>query len=116
MNKEEFENDLGHFTGTFQYHKLTMFPLLATDGVAYFADKAEAFWLINDIACVLQTKLKNEAFVVIKAKSENNKAIVEYTDGDYNHLYKQEYDYTDLIPGEWKVFTYNNVIMLPSEY
>ena len=116
MKKEEFKNDLAQFTGTFQYHKLTLLPLLATDGVEYFADKAEAFWLINDIATITCLKLKNEPFIVVKAKSENNKAVVEYEDGDYNPLFKQKYDYTDLIPGEWKFFVYNNVIMLPSEY
>lgn len=116
MESNKLKQELEQFTGTLQYHKLTVFNLLATDGVAFFVDKAEAFWLIDDIACIKNINLEKESFIVVKAISKNNKARVIYEDGNYNKLHKMDYDYTDLPEGRWKFFIQNNVIMLPSEY
>lgn len=116
MESNKLKQELEQFTGTEKYHKLTIFNLLATDGVAFFVDKAEAFWLIDDIACIKDLNLKNENFIVVKAISKNNIGNVIYEDGNYNKLHEMKYDYTDLPEGEWKFFIQNNVIMLPSEY
>ena len=116
MNKNEFKNNLEQFTGTQYYHKLTIYPLLATDGVKYFADKAKAYWLINDISAVMLYRLKEQPFVVVKAISKNKQANVIYEDGNYNKLHSEFYEFTDLFEGEWKFFITDNVIMLPSEY
>ena len=80
----------------------------------HFTQKAQAFWLIDDIAGnMLEIK---EPFVTVIAKGGNNEANVRYEDGNYNLLKEVHYSYSDLPDGEWKFFITDNVIMLPSEY
>lgn len=117
-NNIELLKELEQFIGTEQYHRLTLFPLLATDGVAYLAEKAKAFWLIDKIASMIYTI--DEHFMVAKVQSYNTKngyickIIIE--DGNYNELNASIIDYTDLPTGDYKFFITDNVIMLPSEY
>lgn len=110
------EEDLQQFIGTTMYHRLTILPLNCTDGVAFFAQKAEAYWLIDEIALAHHFRdLKNEQFIVIKVDAKDNKADVEYSDGNENVLHKEHYDFTDL-DGSYKFYLTNNVLMLPNEY
>ena len=120
MNITDFKASLAQFIGTMYYHKLSLFPVLATDGVKYFCEKASAFWLFDDMSAVTVTKAKNEEFIVAAATSKDNECDVVYDDGNKNKIYEQHYDYTDLPEGEWKFYISNyptqKVIMLPSEY
>ena len=120
MNITDFKASLAQFIGTMYYHKLSLFPVLATDGVRYFCEKASAFWLFDDMSAVTVTKAKNEEFIVAVATSKDNECDVVYDDGNENKIYEQHYDYTDLPEGEWKFYISNyptqKVIMLPSEY
>ena len=110
------QTDLTEFTGTLEYHKLTFSPMLATDGVKYFADKAKAYWLISDIAAVHYIKRRKYDFITIKVVCDGNTARAFYSDGDGNNFYKQEYTITDLPQGEYKFFLTDDVLMLSSEY
>ena len=110
------QTDLQKFTGTLAYHKLTLFPVLATDGVLYLAKKGGAFWLVDDISAIYTKKKNKYPFMVIKAISQDNKATVKYTDGNYKKIFTQEYNYTDLPEGEYKLYLVDGVLMLPSEY
>lgn len=110
------EEDLQQFIGTTMYHRLTILPLNCTDGVAFFAQKAEAYWLIDEIALAYQFRdLKDKKFIVIEVDAKNDKADVKYSDGNENVLYKKHYDFTDL-EGSYKFYLTNNVLMLPNEY
>lgn len=110
------EEDLRQFIGTTMYHRLTILPLNCTDGVAYFAQKAEAYWLVDEIALTYYYKgLKDNQFIVIKVEAKDNKADVEYSDGNDKVLHKEHYDFTDL-DGSYKFYLTNNVLMLPMEY
>lgn len=126
MNKNEinsFKISLKEFTGTIEYHKLGYYPVLATDGVAYFCRQAEAYWLFDEMSDFVCYKT-NEPFVVANIKCEKairkNSAVITYEDGNYNKLGEKIILYTDLPNGEWKFFISNHpsqkVIMLPSEY
>ena len=47
----ELEIELGHFTGTMEWHKWSiLYPrFVLTDGAKYLADKAGAYWLMDII-------------------------------------------------------------------
>lgn len=119
MNINLFKLKLQEFTGTMLYHKISVFPLLATDGVAYFCENASAYWLFDDMALFTLTQ-KNQEFIVVNAVSKNKKCDVFFDDGNNNKLGKKHYKYTDLPEGNWKFYISNypteKIIMLPSEY
>jgi len=64
MNITDFKAALAQFIGTMYYHRLSLFPVSAADGVKYFCEKASAFWLFDDMSAVTVTKAKNEEFIV----------------------------------------------------
>ena len=113
------KDDLQQFYGTEHYYRLTP-NVVITDGVKYFADKAEAYWLITDIAIITTTnkQLKDNYFIVIKTrKKDNGGIIVQYEDGNYNPLYIEEYPIADLPDdGEFNIWKESNVLLLPSEH
>lgn len=49
MNKAAL-NKLDGFTGTQQYHRLSPFAMLASDGALFLAQNADAFWMLQEIA------------------------------------------------------------------
>ena len=119
MTIEEFKEGLEKFTGTEQYHKLTDNFVLATDGVEYFCRNASAYWLFSDMSAFVMGN-PDKHFIVATVNVKDEKCEVVYDDGDYNVLFTQHYEYTDLFEGEWQFFISNypseKVIMLPNEY
>lgn len=113
------KDKLKQFYGTENYYSLTP-EVVITDGVKYFADKAEAYWLITDIAInsKMHNKLKGEEFIVAKThKKDNGGIIVQYEDGNYNVLLIEEYPLSDLPDdGEYTLWVEFNVMLLPSEH
>ena len=110
------QNDLNHFSGTEQYYKLSFTPLLSTDGVKYFADTGQAYWLIGDISAIHLLKRRKYDFIAVTVKSSGGDVIAKYTDGNKYQFFKQEYTHSDLPDGEYKFFICNDVLMLASEY
>lgn len=118
----EFKDGLKQFYGTEMYHKLNNLDVYATDGVAYFCENAECYWLF-DLMCTFAYKYQNEQFIVVEAivadgGDELNNATINVEDGNENKLNKATTK-TDMPIGEWKFFISNypdKVIMLPSEY
>ena len=116
MLKEE----LKQFYGSERFYKFHQGTLLI-EGVKYFAEKADAFWLISDITinCKLRKELKNEDFIVVKVfpPEFTEGVIVKYEDGNDNELLEEYYQYALLPDNEsYKFWFTNNVLLLPSEY
>lgn len=103
---------LNNFYGTEQYYDVL--GILVTDGVKYIMDNGYS-WFVTDSIAVIITKFKNSDFLAVKLKINDNKAVMNIEDGNYNILYTQKYDYTnckrDLI-----LYYTNNVLMLNKEY
>lgn len=113
--KEELEQ----FHGTEHYHEvIPNVKRYITDGVKYFAQKAEAFWLITDIICVRGNEhLKNEPFIVVNTKRTRSGVVVQYEDGNGHKLYKEVYPYSKLPDDEnFTLWVEKNVVLLPSEH
>jgi len=124
MSADELEKNLSMFTGTEQYHRLSYLPLLATDGVAYLMENAEAFWLFDAIASY-QPKLKKEEFQVWfleKNKTGSGAVLKGYRDyseknpDKFKPLVTQKIPYTDFPLKKVKLYVQNGVALLPSEY
>lgn len=108
------KQDLEQFIGTEAYHRLSIFPMLATDGVRYFCEKAEAFWLFDEM-CAFTIDNRTQPFIVAEVVGKDGKAVVTYLDGNCTELATKKYTHSDLL-GEYKFYINNGVIMLPSEY
>lgn len=122
ISMTEFKDGLKQFYGTEMYHKLNNLDVYATDGVAWFCENAECYWLFDEM-CKWCFKHKKEPFMVVIAKVTEDESInhirAEIEDGNGKRLDLMEAQ-TDMPIGEWKFFISNypeeKVIMLPSEY
>ena len=112
-------SQLGQFTGTGQYYRISRRHLL-TDGTRYLAEQAACFWLMDAVASHLSEIGTAEWFVVIKTTVKQTSAVMVYEDGNGGELARQEIPYTDLplahidLYASWDSEYW--VIMLPSEY
>ena len=110
--------DLSGFTGTEKYHKTFLFnpKLVHTDGVQYFANEAVFFFFNDMLSTEIDTKTKNEPFIVITFKANDGKGSVKAEDGNDHRLFQKKIPYTDCPDGEYRFYLTDNVLMLTSEY
>ena len=119
--------DLSGFTGTSEYHKLTMFGgLKFTDGWAHLAQEVGAFWLADIVASVQYKKkvIDNRNFIVWRIVVKDNEAVVDsYSDseedGTYSKdklIYKQKINYTDFPEGTFEWYQQGDVVLLKEEH
>lgn len=112
--------DLAQFTGTENWYRHPIArKILYTDGIQYLAEKAGAYWLIDEIAFNQSNpSLKNQEFQAWKLSVDLEKttAILTCEDGNYKNLFTKKISYTDFPFDEIRIFFNNNVILLPSEY
>jgi hypothetical protein len=109
--------DLSMFIGTENWYKHRLNPLMThTDGIKFFADKAECYWLLDIIVTEFFPLLVNEPFLVIAVYVENAKCRIVVTDGNYIEIKSKYIDFTDLPEGKWTFYLTDNVLLLPSEY
>lgn len=106
--------ELQQFYGTEKYHRLTITPIVATDGVKAFADKGSAYWAVGEM-CFKAMELK-QPFLAVTIISNGKRATIIYEDGDCNQLKQTKTSSTDLETGTYKFYITDNVIMLRSEY
>lgn len=122
ITSEELHELMSYCTGTEEYHKYSLFGkgLLLTDGALLFANKAGAFWFIDEILIRLNKLVKkfpNESFFSIKLKSKNNKATIIFSDGEGNKT-RANIKFTDCPEGEYNFYLdlESKVLLLQSEY
>lgn len=118
ISAKELKQAVAQCTGTDKYYKAAMFPKSRyTDGVKLFYEKAESYWLVNDILLYVNySKLDKEEFLCIKMRVNDGKGDLIFDDGNGNVLEKQHYNFCDLPDGEWKFYYIDGVLLLPSEY
>jgi hypothetical protein len=121
ITSSELEQSLFQFYGTDRWYIFEPTgQLLLTDGTKFFADKAEAYWLMTEMGYEY-LKLKDaEPFISVVVTNEETDAdrlaTIEFTDGNYNVLKTRKISNFDLPLGVWKFYIENNVIHLPSEH
>lgn len=115
-------DELDNFTGSEKFYSMPKGAVI-TEGIKYFADKAEAYWLIQDIIinCQMRAELKNEGFISINAykplELTKRGIMVDYEDGNYLKLYSEYYPHSTLPNNaSYKFWFTDNTLLLPSEY
>ncbi len=111
--------EMSGFTGTGQYYRSSAFSkvLQHTDGVQYLVDNGAA-WLVDAVVSHIVTnpKLRNQDLLVAKLIVNGSSALLQFEDGNYHFLAKQDIPYTDFPMPGITLWIQNNVIFLPSEY
>lgn len=123
LANEMLRASLAQFHGTkcWYWHMLSGGKTMYTDGVKFLAEKAQAFWLIDEIALAnrftpLFAKHPFQVWKLRKDPEKKNEAEWTVEDGNKNVIYRKHLDFTDFPLSEIDVWCVDNVIMLPSEY
>ncbi len=112
-----FQAALDQFTGSACWYQHPLVPSITyTDGVQYFAEQAGAYWLLDIMATECFRLLAAQPFLTVTAISEAQQCQINVTDGNGLELLARHIPYTDLIPGSWRFFVTDHVMLLPSEY
>lgn len=116
----QIEQELRNFTGTTKYYYLNFLKNLKfTDGMNYFCNRLQCFWLADIFASVqhLPQIKENQSFILWRIEvNKNKKATVTAMTGDYEELYKQKIEYTDLPLIKFDCYQCNDVVLLTNEY
>lgn len=110
------------FYGTECYHRFNLFtPIVATDGVIYFAKEGNAFWALEQMVVmrmqlIEKGKIQRNEWLFFTITSNGKKADIVVDDGNGNEYMKRHIAHTDLEAGEYKFYYMDNVLLLPSEY
>jgi hypothetical protein len=112
--------DLAQFSGseTVFRHSL-MRHIRYTEGVQFVAERAGAYWLVDDIAFGQATiaELKDEEFQVWKLTVRPDQtATLVCEDGNDRVIISKELTFTDFPLPEFALWFTDNTLLLPSEY
>ena len=115
------KDNLEQHYGTEQYFRTNPFvPIVVTEGVKYFADTCECYWLLDEI--MLRTfKIHQQLgylFFDIEVNKRGTVHITARQDEGMPIVFERKVrDLCKLIPvGSYKLWLMNNVILLPNEY
>lgn len=112
--------DLAMFTGTENWYRHPFVrKVLFTDGIKYVADRAGAYWLIDEIAFKQHIpEFACEPFQVwtLKVDLQKEAAVLNCDDGNGNLVFSKLIHYTDFPLNEITLYFTDNVLLLPSEY
>jgi hypothetical protein len=110
---------LEQFNGTENYYP--HLGVFLTDGVRYIMLNGYN-WFVNDAVITIRLHpkirrhIRNDDFLVVELKlNGDGSADMIISDGDYQELYRQHYQYTDA-RRELKLYYTGNVLMLAQEY
>jgi hypothetical protein len=120
MNEPKLTHaELAQFTGSEQWYRHGLVRnILFTEGAKYLADKAGAYWLLDEIALAQRydRAVAAEEFQLWKLSVGPDRTAVLVCDGNGNIVWKKELSFTDFPLEEIKLYYTNNTILLPSEY
>lgn len=113
------KTDLKHFTGSETFTRHARYhSFIYTEGVAYLAEKAGAYWLIDDILMYQSDQaIKDLQFQTwILAVHDEGGATLRVEDGDKNHIKSFDVAFTDFPLKEITLWLVDRTLLLPSEY
>lgn len=120
LSYQEFKNNLSNFYGTEHYYPMGLIRIYLTDGVKYFADTCECYWLMQEICLGLYKLHQQLGTLFINIEVNKNHTVIiraEQDEGMPVVFQKKIKDLCKLIPvGEYRLYLMNNVLLLPSEY
>jgi hypothetical protein len=112
--------DLQQFTGTEHWYRHGLIRnVLFTDGAKFLAERAGAFWLLDEIAIAqrFEAKVAAEGFQTWKLNVRpDHSATLCCEDGNGRAVYSKEITFTDFPLPQITLYFTDNVILLASEY
>jgi hypothetical protein len=120
-NKQLTNAELIQFTGSeYWYRHPLVRSILFTDGAKYVADRAGAYWLLDEVAFAQRgvEAVAKERFQVWKLKVDVEKStgVLICEDGNYKAVFEKKLGYTDFPLPEITLWFSSNTIYLPSEH
>ncbi len=119
-DSQNLNRELMHFTGSESYFRHGIVrEVVFTEGVKFLADRAKAYWLLDEIALCqrYEERVAAEEFQLwILTVNLDQTAILSCEDGNGHAVYRKRIEYTDFPMREIKLYCANNTILLPSEY
>ena len=124
MTPAEIQEGLNQHTGTFQYYRLSPHMVL-TDGTAWLAEAAGAYWLMPAIdswqpRCRKDEMLQEIQFWTLAVRPDKSARLTCYRDTN-DPAFHQDIEYTDFPLTEIRLYVEpldecQSVILLPSEH
>lgn len=111
--------ELAQFTGTENWYRHSIAKTVHyTDGMLFVAERAGAYWLIDEIAFAQRGEpaLAGEEFQLWTLIVDGTTAILRCEDGNGRRLLEKRIDYTDFPEPGIELYCTDGVIMLPGEY
>ena len=111
--------ELAQFTGTENWYRHSLARNVHyTDGMLFVAERAGAYWLIDEIALAQRDEpaLRGEEFQVWTLTVDGKAAVLRCEDGNGRRLLEKRIEYTDFPEPGIKLYCTDGVIMLPGEY
>jgi hypothetical protein len=113
--------ELQHFTGSEECYRHGLArSIVFTEGAKYLADKAGAYWLLDEIALAQRgdKAVAAEEFQVWKltVDLEKSSATLACGDGNNHTVFTKAIPFTDFPLPEITLWFANNTIYLPSEH
>jgi hypothetical protein len=112
-------SDLDQFTGTEQWHRHPLMrSVFFTDGAKFVADRAGAYWLLDDIAFAqADAKVARQEFQVWKlAVAADATATLICEDGNDHVVSRKTLTFTDFPAPGIELWFAGGVIYLPGEH
>ena len=114
-------SDLRQFTGSENWYRHGLVrTILFTDGAKFLADRAGAYWLLDEIALAQRydKRVAGEEFQFWKltVDLDQHTGVLTCDDGNGIIVFRKVLDFTDFPLPEVAVYFTNNTILLPSEY
>ena len=121
LSYQELQNHLEQHIMSERYYRVNPFtPIVITDGVKYFADTCQCYWLLDDITINLFRKHQELGclFIDIEVNKRHTVHITVRQDEGMPVVYdKKIKDLCGIIPvGKYSIWLMNNVLLLPNEY
>lgn len=112
--------ELSRFTGSEHWYRHGLVRgIVFTDGAKYIADRAGAYWLLDEIAIAqrFDKTVAAEEFQVWKlAVNADDSAVLTCEDGNGHAVLSKAIEFTDFPPEGVTLWFENNTIYLPSEH
>jgi hypothetical protein len=113
-------DELSRFTGSEHWFRHGLVRgIVFTDGAKYIADRAGAYWLLDEIAIAqrFDKKAAAEEFQVwTLTVNADHSAVLTCEDGNGNTVLSKAIEFTDFPPEGVALWFANNTIYLPSEH
>ena len=120
IENENLTRELMHFTGSECFFRHGIIEeVVLTEGAKFLADRAKAYWLLDEIA-LCQRYEENVAAQEFQlwtlSVNVDQTAILTCEDGNNHVVSRKQIECTDFPMSEVKLYCANNTILLPSEY